>query len=455
MKEYGSLFQESGILSQGTFPKALIVLITSAVVLGPGAVGAIRSRVLWALSFAVLLPCCLHALGRNSHPLAKKFALSVLTVCFTITVFDLVLRSPLLTPLYYQSPPRPAPWPLMPLVHRYAANVRYRGSNFGDLTALLGSRGYAEYSDLEFVTDQFGFRNKTSENESTSRGLDLILLGDSFAVGEATTQNNTWGSVLSKDHGLQVYNLSVAGVGPWEEYVNLAVEVDRLKITPRGTVVVWAIFTGNDLEDPCYSTLELTKLPWNNWLRSLVVSYGVFRYGSPVFTVVSRGLRLSGGGESRVLVRDFLDGSKLLFFSEFADRKDRKLDEIRSNPQYRCVEATVEAMSKFAASRHLTVAVVLVPTKEEVYSWVVDRGRPWSTNSEPSGFAAAFKDICQRNGVQFLDLKLFLVDASKRAWEDSHSLVWYRDDIHWNARGNKEVASAVYNNLLRSLLSDH
>src|SRR5260370_30755330 len=112
-------------------------------------------------------------------------------------------------------------------------------------------------------------------------------------------------------------------------------------------------------------------------------------------------------------------------------------------------------MTKRGEEKHMEIAIVVVPSKEEVYSWVLDNGTPWSTSPEPSGFSTVLKNVSAEEGFRFLDLKPFLIDASKRAWEDSGELLWWYDDIHWHVRGQKEAAPVIDRELVRHATINH
>jgi hypothetical protein len=118
------------------------------------------------------------------------------------------------------------------------------------------------------------------------------------------------------------------------------------------------------------------------------------------------------------------------------------------HPNFESLKATLGAMERLAGERQLTVAVALAPSKEEVYSWVLDGAPPWSAGEEPSGFSAVLHGLCAQHGFRLLDLKPALVEASRRAYEKSGALLWWRDDTHWNGDGQR-AAVAVYENLLR------
>ena len=105
-------------------------------------------------------------------------------------------------------------------------------------------------------------------------------------------------------------------------------------------------------------------------------------------------------------------------------------------------------MRRLADERRLRVEVALVPSKEEVYAWALDGAPPWTSPEEPSGFSAVLAGLCAGQGLRFLDLKPALVEASRRAYEESGALLWWRDDTHWNPAGQRVAASAAYEQLL-------
>jgi hypothetical protein len=107
-------------------------------------------------------------------------------------------------------------------------------------------------------------------------------------------------------------------------------------------------------------------------------------------------------------------------------------------------------MGRLAGERRLTVAVALVPSKEEVYSWVLDGAPPWSTRVEPSGLSNVVRGLCEQHGFRFLDLKPALVEASRREYEKSGALLWWRDDTHWNGDGQRAAATVINETLLRT-----
>jgi hypothetical protein len=436
------------------------VVAATMILSGPFAVGIFRLTPVTIPVLLIGIAVLVYSLRRNfGESTTQKVILPLLSVCLTVTLFDLVSRAFLPKTIWVRANAMfEHRWPPLPLVERYTPNVDYQGRMYGDLAGISGVRADREERVETFITDAYGFRNVVSYS-AQSPPLELVVLGDSFADGANTTQEQTLPGVFARQFRYQTRNLSMGGAGPWQEFINLAIEIDRAPVSPEGAVLLWLIFTGNDLDDPCYSILEPEQLPWNGMFRSFLVSYGTFRERSPVRLLrlkaefAIRGMLGSNANHTQVLLRrEFLNHKSILFDSVLAERRSRKRQDILQHPNWPCFRSTFSAMKELASAKHLSVALISVPSKEEVYSWVLDNGPPWSTPPDRSPFSMALENISKEEGFTFLDLKPSLVGASKSAWDTSGALLWWRDDVHWNGRGQKEAASVIESKLLHRLL---
>jgi len=367
------------------------------------------------------------------------FSLGV-TIVFLV-VLDLAARPLLRDKLFY----RPEGmyknrWPYMPSLARYDPNIRYTGVNYGDLAAVAGRQEARDLRTVSFVTDQYGFRN---DRYDSSQVLDILLLGDSFGAGVGTTQDKTWGSLLAGRYGLHIYNLSIDGTGPWQEYMNLKLELPRLKVRP-GTTVVWGMYVGNDLENPEGHDPAATEM--NGWLTRLKVRTKSFLKRSPLKLVADRIINMSNPEQpnSGVVSKKFLDGREVLFFEPFETASHRTREQVLRHRDFTVYQSVLDSMKALADREQLRVAVVIIPTKEEVYGWLLHGQSPWTSNREPSAFAAITASECRQRGFSILDLKDPLIDSSAQAYAASGDLLWWHDDIHWNERGNSIAADLVH-----------
>jgi hypothetical protein len=335
--------------------------------------------------------------------------------------------------------------PEMPLLKRYKPNVRYWGETHGDMAAMSGNETLREKRNILFQTDSFGFRNKCSSHGAK---YNLIILGDSFAVGNGTTQDGTWPSLLSSKYNLTIYNLSMAG-GPWQHYINLKLEYRRLKVQP-GTIILLTVFTGNDLDNYYCSTSNVIELSKIGLLEHWKTAIDNFRNRSPMARVLRQVLIQLDADKyaDKVVTRKFLNTRSMAFFRPYVQRKDRCKDDIISHPNYLLLNNVLSNLKDFCEKNSLQLNIMLMPSKAEVYEWLVDRMPPWSTSTHPSGFSSILQAFCEKNGIEFLDLKPFLINESRRIWNRTKACLWWYDDTHMNPAGHQAVAAAVYDQLL-------
>jgi len=387
-----------------------------------------------------------YAFFRARHRLPKHIALVLISVCFGVTLSDLVAR-PI---FFYLIDVRPSErylhtWQPLPLLHRYVSGVNYEGVTYGDLAAVAGRKDWREERQIKFVTDEYGFRNEPQGVGVEARPLDVIVLGDSFGVAASTSQGETLSSVLARDHGLSVYNLSISRESPQQEYANLLLEGKRLKVRP-GTCVLWLVFSGNDLDDPYFPELENPQPELPGVIRRFINGFIAFRSRSPVHRLLYR------PWSQPVVERTLVDGRRILFSDLYAQRRGRTAEGVRQHPNFVSLQSTLSAMAKLTRDRQLIVTVAIVPSKEEVYSWVLDNAPPWSADVGSSGFSAVLRGLSEQHGFRFLDLKPPLVEASRQDFEKTGALLWWRDDTHWNSDGQR-VAAAAFRNHFREIQS--
>ena len=372
--------------------------------------------------------------------------LLVVSSGFVVVVAEVVLRATLTEYLYY----RPhemfiQSWPRFPEVARYKANASVSRGTFGDLAAMSEDENLRETRSIDFITDSFGFRNKPLDEEPV---YDILLLGDSFTVGNGTTQESTWATLLSSRYNLQVYNLAIPG-SPWQSYVNLAMEMERLDIHP-GTTIILAIFSGNDL-DESYGPTEITDLPLNDTIETVRVALSTYRNRSVIMQLKDRVDRASNSSDHSdvVLVKEALGVGRILFYKPYVERKERSREDILKHRNYSYLEQTLSSINDLAIRHSANFKIILIPTKAEIYSWVVDGAAPWSTGTEPSGFSTVLRELSEADEIEYLDIKPFLLAHAKDEYEGSNQLLWWLDDTHWNVNGHSMVADVVYNTFLK------
>lgn len=424
---------------------ACVVLAAGA---APLLVGAVYSDIspYWNIPFLLLILWLLFCPRVGMK--ALRITVVLVTLSVVLTGMDLLLRSlPFLKPYIYYRPNDMYNYrlPAFPELLRYKANVSYEGKVFGDLVAISGKVEARQWRNITFRTDALGFRNAP---DALARENDLILLGDSFGVGMDTAEDKTWSGVFEKKYGVRVYNLSMPA-NPWAELVTLKLEYPNLKLRD-GAVVLWALFGANDLDKKYGDPWSLEE---EGFFKQARTRLNTFRKRSVIRQLISRiELALSPSGEERVISRDVLGVGEVLFFKNYIACVKHTLEEVKRHKNYRMLEEVFASMKAFAHSKNLAVAVVLIPSKPEIYSWVLDGESTWSGTPRVSAFNEAAKKLCEKNAFPFLDLKEDFIEEARKLYEEEGELLWWRDDTHWNDKGHGAAAKFTYEKLLQPLL---
>ncbi len=204
------------------------------------------------IEIVLLIPLAWYWLRPSSGAWLSSALVSYIAACFTLSAVDILLR-PIYGPLVHATPLNIASrkLPQLPIVGRWDPYLSLKMESYGDLAAMAGDLSFREPRRVVFRTDGAGFRN-----ERESGPFDVVVLGDSFPAGGGTTQDRVYSSLLEQHYGLRTYNLSYPG-GPYDQYVNFAIEGPRLSLAPNAHLV-WSFFTGNDLDDAEGQEWELT-----------------------------------------------------------------------------------------------------------------------------------------------------------------------------------------------------
>ena len=370
----------------------------------------------------------------------RRLLLSTITAVFGLLVLELVSRALLSGTLYY----RPHDilvrrYARLPLVSRYSPGKHYEGKAYGDMAALLGEPEFRVWRDVTFTTDEFGFRNALRSSEDA---YSAIILGDSFGAGVGTSQEYILSSVLEKKYGIRSYNLSVPG-NPWQSYVNLALEQDRIALKKGGTIV-FLLFPGNDL-DGYWGALDTDELPLLGWLgRRVFRVYGVVRR-SPLLQIVRR---IAGAGARRTSVLKVQGGErKTLFYDVYAKRRGMTPRDIQKHENYSALLGVLLGFHDKAKAWQAKFIVAVVPSKSQIYGWLLDPSPLPQWDKKESIMARSLSSFCIEHGIGLADLRPALTARAEELYNQSQELLYWDDDTHWNALGHEAVAECLYQHM--------
>ena len=309
--------------------------------------------------------------------------------------------------------------------------------------------------------DDWGFRNY----ERPSR-VDIVAIGDSQTYGVSARSHQSWPAHLSKISELSTYNMALGGYGPLQ-YLHL-LKSKALELKPK-TVIV-GLYFGNDFLDSYnraysvaqwahYRNTEVTvpETPQNDVVirpkngRFL----GSFRNWMAGKSVIYRLVTQSALGD-KVRDEELVSGNQ--------DLVDLNFDKIRQTftPNLRLKTVNLESpavregvriskiaiseMKAICASRNIELLVVLIPTKELVYSELIEiRFNDSMTNTfvslvkNETSIRDDLSDYLSNENISFVDV----LPPLRRMAEKGEDLYPFNDG-HPNGFGYSVIANEVY-----------
>ncbi|MBI3637533.1 MAG: hypothetical protein HY216_15180 [Candidatus Rokubacteria bacterium] len=344
----------------------------------------------------------------------------------------------------------------------YRPNVTASGWRYGDLASgrLLQDprlvRLVLERRYVTYVIDEHGFRETTPLRQAR-----ILALGDSMTLG-STTQDKTWPKVLEARLGIPVYNLGVSAASPRQELHLLRYLFETKRDRLRIDRLVWMISEINDLEDsytdeapagrdrrlsegfvPAQFVLAIVKrLPAAVQERSLVhrLRTGDLRLGPPPQdTSAVPAYFFDGRRLPAPLYQSPVLGAKLFHPGYIENARRATTAYVARHPNRPRLEQTFREMAELARREVFSVMVVIAPGDVRLYA---AHFHVAPMPAEPA-VAELVTNVARANGFDVLDLTRELAPSAAR------EMLYYRDDTHWNERGNQLVAELLAESIAR------
>ena len=415
--------------------RVILALLAAVAIALPFGEGVLISG--WVAA-VMLLPLGWFLLARSHVRLLENVLVCIMALCVTVPAVDLLLR-PLIGPHLHFTPTNmfTRRLPELPMLGRFDAGVSYVGPGYGDLAAHAGDPRVREPRRIAVITDEAGFRN---DQDGRDR-LDALIVGDSFVAGWGTTQERLFSTLLQTRYGKRTYNLGFPA-SPWEEYMNVLLESSRLAFTADAHLI-WALYTGNDLFEPYRDIWDPALLPRNGKFGAWMQRFRTFRARSPLRQMIRHFSSRVGTQTVDVIRRELPDGRPILFTSMNNELALLSRAEVEQHPNYPLLEQTMSAMGRAASAQRLRLTVIIIPTKQEVYRWILEQRMSRSDDTRSSGFAVAVLAACERLKLSCLDTKPFLSEEAQALFASTGELLWWRDDTHLGDRGHEAIAAFI------------
>jgi hypothetical protein len=423
----------------GPGPRIGIALAALAATLLPLLVGVFPAPIEPVFGVVGLALVILHLRAPRFRRPIEGAVLALIGLAVSLTMLELALRPFAVSRVQAFRTER---LPELPVVERFPRNTSLVGPIVGDLGLLTGVAQLQERREVVFRSDAFGFRNDEVPAE-----VDVLVLGDSFGVG-VVSQEHTIRALLAAATKRRVYDLSQPRTGPWVQYVNLLVEAPRLTFA-RDAHVVWLLYTGNDLIEPNGAVWRREELPWRGTVGAWWTQLENFRARAALPAVALRVWlrvrpRVSTSAKPAAIVGRMVPGGvPVVVLREAEDVARLPAALVTLHPNWPLLQRTMSEAAAFLRARGTSLTVVVLPTKGEVYRWLLE-GRPVApADAEPSGFATAVLTACAELRVPCEDAKPRLVREAHARYTAAGEFVFWRDDTHLNHVGNQVVADLV------------
>jgi len=305
--------------------------------------------------------------------------------------------------------------------------------------------------------DSWGFRNK-----SVPETADIVAVGDSHTYGISATASNSWPNTLGRISGKETYNLSLGGYGP-VEYLYL-MEEKALKLNPE--LIIVGFYLGNDLKDSL--TAVYTVPIWEDLRNAEIASVledkkddkrtntnsisDWFAAHSVLYRIVSSSFIGDSLRQSRrikkgedVLMLDAADYGIHTGFTPDSRLKGLDLSNSEVREGLRLTLEFFNKMNQLAKEKVIDFLVVIIPTKESVFSEFILTSDELS-NSEKLKRLIENEDVVNKVvKAYFKDHGIAYVDVLEKLREAAGREQIYPNNFggHSNKNGYRIIANSI------------
>lgn len=234
--------------------------------------------------------------------------------------------------------------------------------------------------------DKWGFRNLTVPEHA-----DVVAIGDSHTYGNTAKMEDSWPKVLERLTGQTVYNMGMGGYGPNQYFYLL--ETKALQLKPR--LVICGLYLGDDFENAYTITYgldhwaylrrfpsgevnpDIWAIPanpsWHKsirvWLSEHSVVYQLLFHASFIGNLQGE-VQIKTAPEVNSSATSLIIPEQNILEAFLPKSILARLDQQNPNvlEGMRITFELLKAMNDLCAQNHAKFLVVIIPTKEMVFS---------------------------------------------------------------------------------------
>jgi hypothetical protein len=286
--------------------------------------------------------------------------------------------------------------------------------------------------------NQNGFRPSITEGP-----YDIALFGDSF-IEFGEDDNSTLSAILDHRYGVKCINFGRNWYGP-EQY-NVLAKMHLPKIETR--IAAYCVFVGNDLRDigeyrnwKNGGEYYNFKLDRHRWMKRMKIAVGqTIRWIHLNLFENTNSERISNNEIGICDVDGRAVPMRYAYWPRTISAESAEWD--------RLLDLIVEF--KGLCSKHDAIPlIVLIPTKEQVYSKLIQPGSlAYSRinsmqDDDIFSFQREMMGVARSVDIQLVDFTREFVEAANR-----FPLIYWKYDTHWTIHGRFLAADILYNNII-------
>lgn len=333
-------------------------------------------------------------------------------------------------------------------------DVRVSGSHYGNFysTSMKHSSTLMdtvlERQQVQININALGFRETSDISET-----EILALGDSFAFGWGVDEIDSWTGLLEQQIDKTIYNLAVHDASPRQELELLKHVLRQQGERLRARKLLWMLYEGNDLEDDYTEVVQRRDVPVKIPLLKGTLIEALERLMRTVKrqSVINR-LRRGQVTWNSATTEDStnpyrVDGVDLVFplyyseqlgprlFSQYyVDLAGKPASYVENHWNRAALISVFQEMQELAAEHELEVAVIIAPSAARLHG-------PYFENfpeiSEKPHFINLLKNLSAAANFSTVDLYELMRPYA------GDELLYFRDDDHFNHRGNSLAAALI------------
>jgi hypothetical protein len=337
-------------------------------------------------------------------------------------------------------------------------NVAVSGSPYGNFYSepmqssptLVGS--VLEKTPISIHINALGFRESTN----LSAG-EIFTLGDSFTFGWGVNASDSWVGLLERQLDKPIYNLGIHDSSPKQELELLKYVLQEQGENIHVGQLLWMIYEGNDLEDDYSEEVQrydpsvkrpliqgtlidaAEKLMWTIKRQSVInrLRHGQITWKQPVDGKSAGPYSVDGV----TLVHPLYYSPELgprLFYQSYVDLAGEPASYVENHWNREALEGVFRDMELLADEYDFEVAVIMAPSASRLHG-------PYFENfpeiSEKPHFIDFLAELSDSAGFQTVNLYELMKPYA------NSELLYFRDDDHFNHRGNALAAELIQRKL--------